>query len=445
MCQAHPAREELESFMLGDLPPQDTLKVLLHLLPGCARCQEVTSPIWSIGADAEPSAETCAPPSNRFVYDTSIERVFSVARRARAVLDGERSEAARLTAELASHDAPWRPWLVRNDPRFQTWGVCELLLRRSQGGYTDDPREAAALAELAVVVAENLDVRHHPRFLLGDLRARAWACLGNVRRILSDFLGAEEAFRQAELHLAQGTGDRVEKAVLLDLLASLRNAQGRPAEAVRLLDRAVALFLRAGQGPLAGRALINKGYVQVCAGNSEAAVDMLRRGLTLADTEREPRLVLAARHALAFLLHEMGRNDVAADLLARGRALYDQVGGRMDLVRLRYLEGRIAAATGRPEEAEAALQEARAAFAEQGIGYDAALAALDLATLYVGQGRWAEVRALASEMILLFEARHQHRDALAALILFHKAAESESLTAAMVQEIAGQLRKARKD
>ncbi|HVR99311.1 MAG TPA: tetratricopeptide repeat protein [Thermoanaerobaculia bacterium] len=443
MCQAHPAREELESFMLGDLPPQDTLKVLLHLLPGCARCQEITSAIWCIGMEAEPPAET--PDSDRFVYDSSIERVFTMARRTRAVLDGERSEAAELAAELAGHDAQWRPWLVRNDSRFQTWGVCELLLRRSQGGYTEEPREAAELAELAVVVAESLDPRRHPRFLLGDLRARAWACLGNVRRILSDFLGAEEAFRQAEQHLAQGTGDRVEKASLFDLLASLRNAQGRFAEALRLLDRAVVLFRRAGQNHLVGRALINKGYVQVCAGNSEAAVELLRQGLTLADTGREPRLVLAARHALAYLLHELGRNDLAADLLARSGSLYDQVGGRMDLVRRRYLEGQIAAATGRPGEAEAALQEARAAFAEQGIGYDAALAALDLAAVYVGQGRWSEVRALAAEMIPLFEARHQHRDALAALILFNKAAESESLTAGLVREIAGQLRKARRD
>jgi hypothetical protein len=49
----------------------------------------------------------------------------------------------------------------------------------------------------------------------------------------------------------------------------------------------------------------------------------------------------------------------------------------------------------------------------------------------------AEVRALAEEIVALFEARDVHREILAALVLFQEAARREEVTAAMVRELAG--------
>jgi tetratricopeptide (TPR) repeat protein len=435
--------------MLGDLGPEETLEVLVHLLPGCGRCQEVTSVFWSIGTDPDSAPDGWWTASGRFAYDGSMDRVFGDMRRAWLALERERAEASVLVQELTRSLAARGGERMEDEvgpvlPRFHTWGVCELLLQQSRIGGAEEPRRAAWLAEVAIAVAGRLDPGLYPLAMIETLQARAWGTLGNARRILSDFRGAEEAFDEADVHLTRGGGELLEKGSLLDLRASLRNAQGRTAEATRLLDRAVAVFRRIGQQHLVGRALISQGYVRVCAGDGEAAVEALRRGLALADTGSEPRLALAAQHCLAYLLNDMGRTAEAGALLARNRRLYEEHGDRMDLVRYRYLQGRIAAAAGEAEAAEAAFLEVRQAFLDAGIGCDAALTSLDLAALYVRQGRMAEVRTLAAEMVAVFRSHEVHREAMAALGLFRQAAESDSVTSALVLEVSGHLQRARR-
>ena len=67
---------------------------------------------------------------------------------------------------------------------------------------------------------------------------------------------------------------------------------------------------------------------------------------------------------------------------------------------------------------------------------DAALASLDLANVLAQQGRHAEVRALAAEMIAIFRSRQIAAETLAAMVLFERAAESEQVTAALLKQVA---------
>jgi hypothetical protein len=86
-----------------------------------------------------------------------------------------------------------------------------------------------------------------------------------------------------------------------------------------------------------------------------------------------------------------------------------------------------------------------AGFTEADIGYDAALVALDLADLYVQNGRVSESRELAAEMLPIFAARDVHREAVAALILAQKALEQEKATSALLGQVASFLRRARRN
>ena len=70
---------------------------------------------------------------------------------------------------------------------------------------------------------------------------------------------------------------------------------------------------------------------------------------------------------------------------------------------------------------------------------------LDLAHLYLEAGRAAEVRTLAAEMLDVFLSRDIHRQALAALAVFQKAAELDNATPGLVQEISSYLVRARKN
>jgi tetratricopeptide (TPR) repeat protein len=444
----HPTRQDLESFVLGDLDPEENRRVLRHLLAECAECREAAGSLWQAASGVARTMEL-PPPAMLEIgavrsidpYERSLDRIFGLVRKVHSSLQAERAAAEGLLAELMAQPAGRRRTLVESDRRFRTWGFCEHLIERCQAGRYTAQLEGAELAELSVAVADGLDPSAYTPALLADLRARAWAHLGNARRVLSDLRGAEEAFARAEEHLALGTGDRLERARVLDLKASLRNYQGRLEDATRLLNRAIAIYRRAEQWHLLGRALLNKAHVRIWAGDHEAALDLLRQGLRQIDQERDPKLTLACYHNLAYILSDLGRHGEAAAVVAQARPLYLECG---HLIQLQYLEARIAMGEGRLVEAEESLRQVRAAFAEQGMAYDAALATLDLAEVHLRQGRHAELRELGEEMLSIFQAREQYREAIAALILFQKAAEAESVTVGLVHELAGRVQQIRR-
>ncbi|HZF13655.1 MAG TPA: tetratricopeptide repeat protein [Thermoanaerobaculia bacterium] len=450
--EAHPTREELEGFMLGDLPAEPTRRVLRHLLSDCDTCQEATTVMWDVGANNTPerpaplsAAELSGRESlGRFDYDYALERVFDRVRRVNTTLQAERTEAQELLADLLRHPLERRLMLVQNSPRFQTWGLCELILQRSSETVGLEPREGKETAELAVAVAESLSPVLYGAPLVQDLKARAWAILGNTNRVLSDFRSAEQCFQVAESHLARGTGDRLERARLLDLKASLRNYQGRTEEAISLLNRAIAIYQRAGQRHLLGRTLLNKGHVSMWAGELETSIALLRQGLALVDPERDARLVVTSHHNLAYVLNELGRHREALAIAGRTRQLYLEVGDRLNLLRLEFLEGQIALALGRLEQAEGIFREVRRSFSEKEMAYDAALASLDLAEVYARQGRHADMQVLAQEMLPIFKSRELQREAIAALIMFQQAAEQDGVTVSLIQEVTGCLQRVRK-
>lgn len=440
----HPTRDELAQFMLGELSSDDNRRVLRHLVADCPRCHETTSQLWEIGREEEAGGWWEA--SHRSGYDLAIDRVFDRVRQANSQLQAERGQARHLLEELARHPLERQRLLVQNSTRFQTWGFCELLLNLSQEGRYDDPREGAQLAEIGVAVAETLDPKLYGPALLQDMKARAWAFLGNAKRVLSDFRAADHAFQVAESHLARGTGDRLEKARLLDLKASLRNYQGRSEEALALLNRVIAIYQRAQQKHLLGRALLNKGHVCIWAEDLETAIVLLRQGLALTDAEREAKLVATAQHNLAYVLNEIGRHEEALAMAARTRARYLELGDHAtNLVRLQFLEAKIALAMGRLEQAEAGFRAVRRQFTGLGMAYDVALVSLDLAEVYTRQGRHGEVQRLAEEMVPIFQSRELHREAIAALIVFQKAVELESYTLGFIHEVAEQLQRIRRE
>jgi hypothetical protein len=68
-----------------------------------------------------------------------------------------------------------------------------------------------------------------------------------------------------------------------------------------------------------------------------------------------------------------------------------------------------------------------------------------LAALYVGQGRLADLASLGAAMAPLCRARDLHREAVAALLLFEKAAGARSATSALVREISSRLLRLRRE
>ena len=438
MLDDHPQREALERFLHSDLPATEMRDILRHLLGGCLACLEITTGCWS-REEPDPVATEAALDAE---YDLVLDRVFARVESYEATLASDRARARELFEELSRHPAARQRLLVGNSGRFGSPALCELLIEKSHEAVFQDPTNAIELADLAVAIscriapAEGVGVR--------SLEARAWASLGNARRVASDLHGAEEALRRAEVLLADGSGtgllNLLDRARVLDLVASLRISQRRLPEALRLLGRVQVIYQRLGQSHLLGRTLAQRAIVCGEAGDAETAIGLLRQALELLDPQEEPRMVLAARHNLILYLAEVGANREAFTQLFHTRPLYLQIGDRIILLRLRAVEGKVAAGLGRLEQAEVAYKEVRDAFVELGMDYDAAVVSLELAAIYARERRSEELRRLSEEMLPVFQSRSIHREALVALSMFRQAVEMEEAEAGFIQEIGRFLR-----
>jgi tetratricopeptide (TPR) repeat protein len=408
----HLSIETLARWLAGDLEHEELVnRVIPHFLAVCPECRETYEEIVRLKRE----------------FEHWDERV--------AVFEG--LQAPELLEELAGQPLDARVARVREEDRFQTWALCQLLLKKSLKTAIDDPLEAVALAELAVRVSERLDAAaYHPHWLL-DLQAKAWAYLGNALRVLGELWSAEASFRRAEETLDQSlTGNLGIRAELLRLESSLRRAQRRLDEAQAMADEALRLYREFDDPHGAAVMLVKRAKILEERGELEAAIEALAEEALVVDATPDLHLLLCARHNLVWLLTTAGRHSEAEALLPEVRRLATELGNPLDLVRLRWAEGRIDLGLGRRGPAEAAFREVQREFFERRMGFDAALVSLDLAVLYAAEGCIAEIKQLAVEIMPVFESREVHREAIAALIMFQQAAEEERLTVALARHLA---------
>lgn len=326
---------------------------------------------------------------------------------AAAILDG-----ARPLAEV-----PW-PELQGLLPAF-----IRVLLERSAALRYEDPAAMVSEADRAAQLACMLPPRRYGPRVTADLRARALGELANAHRVADDLAMAGSMLGEASAWARRGTGDLRLAARIGDLSASLLSDERRFEEAVEQLERVQALYESLGDLHLAGRALIKQGIFTGYAGQAERAIVLLVEGLKLLEPERDPALRLSGVHAIAWHLVDAGQPRAAWDVVEGARDLYLRDGSRLNQVRLRWLEGRIAFALEEDAEAEDAFREAREQFLVEVQQFDAALVSLDLALVLAKQGRRREIFLLVDRMVATFRRLGIRREALAALVLLRRASE----------------------
>lgn len=421
----HPDPEDLFELLRGQLGHTSARKWVLHHLEICADCRERFFAAFDLQslqqlADLLADGETLR---------LEVRKELRRARRALADLEGLPFSELRLAIEA--------------NPALQSWGMADLLLTRCQELWSEEPREALLRAEC---VAAFLDARLEadPQdFETCERAARAWAYVGNVRRILSDLTGSHEAFALAWERYGRGYGDLGVRAKILDMEASLRRAQRRFGDGERAIREAIDLYYQLGRPDLAGKALLNHATMLWASGDLEPALAALDRALFTLDVKTQPRLRLAALATRLQILFDGGRWEEVVQALPKLHRLAEQHGGGLDRIRCRWFEARIHLQQGDLAAAEKLLVEIRDAFIRQELAYDAALASLDLALLFVQQGRTSEIKDLALGMLPIFEAQDVHREAWAALLLFRRAAREEVATSSLILQVRAYLEQVR--
>ena len=394
---------------------------------------------------AEPSPIALSPEERRLINRAAMAAGWTAAEQVRS--EGiqrrkwEKTEAAKREAEevfqrLVKLTGKERRGLIEVFPDYWTWA---LALRFSEGSLrkaAHKPEEALELAELALSIAERIPGEESWR---SRLMGFCWAHVANARRVANDHAGADDAFAHTWELWRAGTDAEglLPEWRLFDLEASLRRAERRFAEALELLDRA-----RAGCGgdPLAiGRILLKKERAFNQMEDFEAALVVLTEASPFVEASRDCRLLFALRFNMVDDLCHLERFAEAAALLPEVREMAVQQANELDLLRVMWLTAKADAGQGQIEESLAGLEQVCREFTARELPYDAALASLDLAVLYLKGNRTAEVRDLAMAMGRIFKMKGMDREALASFSLFCDAARQEIATVELAKRIRAEI------
>jgi tetratricopeptide (TPR) repeat protein len=438
MSMPHVSPELLEMVLRGELPPR-TLMTLVryHLSDLCPECRSAfeslhdgeTDDMWT--TRPAPSV-TC---HHRDSYASAFERAAG-----QALEEADRQAEERVSARrdldelLALTPAERRERVSRAHTRFRSRTLAELLLAASAARMRRDPGEAEDLARMVHEVLLRV-----PGALLeswsGRLTVRALAHEANARRAAGDLVEADRLFRGLRSRLASHPVDDPEvHAEICSLEASLRQDQRRFDEAQKLLSRAVLLHRQALSGVGVAKALIQKGAVHRGKGEVAEALACLEEAAGVLGDEERSDLRLCAVSNRALCLCDLDRHDEAKALVEEHRDLYDVAGDDWARLRLAWLEGRIAHGLGEAA-AEEHLETARRGFLAAGNDFNAALVSLDLAVLYLEQGRRQELEELAVGLSTAFAARRMPQGEMASLLLFRQAVAARRVTAEAIRAL----------
>jgi tetratricopeptide (TPR) repeat protein len=346
----------------------------------------------------------------------------------------DRRRAGELLVRLEELAPEVRRVVVQVAEEYQNWALCERVCEASVREASRNVERAAAWAQLARDIAARVK---GPEEWCRRVQGYATAHVANILRVSGSLELAESTLAEAKRLWQAGSDPAgvLDPGRLLDLEASLRRAQRRLPEALALLDEAAAV----GRSP--ERALLKKGYTLAVVGEYESAVETLLRAAPLVKGNHRLERILSGNLALTYV--HLGRFTEAAELADRVRAAALEMGDEIEVLRMTWTQGRIAAGLGRATEARNLLAQARRGLAAQGMDYDVALALLEESALLLDEGRAAEVKELARGLAVVFESKGVHPEALAALRVFQKAAEQENATAELARRILGYLFRAR--
>lgn len=431
----HPTPAQLEAFTNRPLLPDAFRQTARHLLAGCTSCNALLRPHYRHLLSAL-SAESARDGGT--VSDERLDHLAAAFRSYRSYLRREETRRKKVTLQLARGEG--QEALVRRpEAPLRDLGSLRALLNRSWAVRYENPGEMKRLARLAVEVAGHLHPHWHDERDAADWQARAWGELGNALRAADDLDEAEHAFGTAFAFFHQGNQEARLKARLHDLYASYLGARREFDLAFVALDALHATYLELGDSHLAGKALATKAIYLHYSGRPEAAVVVNQQAMSLLDRSHDSELLLLSLHNHVRFLVACGQLDEAEGTLARHLGDLQRLNGRIFQIRLCWTQAQVSAGVGEWRTAEEGLRSVRERFEQEGMGFHAALASLELALVWMRQGCYEEAERMVLEVCDVFIALRIQREAFGAIMILKEAFERRMATQGLLEEVIGLL------
>jgi tetratricopeptide (TPR) repeat protein len=421
----HVTEDHLRQLAEDRLPAGERQRVVRHLLTACPFCLELAREVLFPELAQKPD------------YAGVLRRLELSAVLAWNDVAVETGVARALWDRQFTGLAPGpRLMAIRNNPDLHTWGMFDLLLTEAKRVSRDQPLESLDLAYAALAVADLLSPAVYSEERIHDLRASAWAFLGNLKRLAGDFAGSQEALRAAAEHVGQGSEDPYEIANVLSMTASLVTDLGQLEEATDLLEEAAALARSVRDRPLEGRLRIQQAssisWVDPARGFklAERGLRLLRRSKSV-DRHTE----LGGIHILAGCANELGETGEARAILETYRYLYASFPDPGTQGRLLLLDALICRREGRLEDSEALLRQLATHYAEHAMPFDLTLSTLEWAESLVLLNRFDEAAEVMRQVYPLIERWRVPVDVLRAWKLVQEAVRARTVQETAFREL----------
>lgn len=427
----------------GNLPPRTLARALHHhLLETCEDCaaEWEAARQLRVGAGRDGERVEVAETSEPIAFSPSSRRLEDDARRVRSTRHQAQQDLRRL---LKLPTARREDRIINAKTRYRSRAFIELLIEHCRTRVRSAPREAAQLLELVPTcllwAPDGLEAGWAKA-----LYVRGEAHRANALRVAGDLPAAERLFGDVRRRLALAPlADSSLYAEVASLEASLRADQARPDEAATLLDQAVLIYQEAGEREGIARVLIKRASIVQELERSDQALADLERARGLIDPQEQTFLYLFTVVGSVPILLDLERYEEAEQILTDAEDAFESAAEPWWAFRFRGLQGRAALGRGELEQAEELLDGARQGLLEQELPYDAAAASLDLALVYLHQGRTGEVRRVCRGIAPIFRALGVQREALASLGLFQKATAVDAAVLGHLAQLRRHLRATR--
>jgi hypothetical protein len=308
----HPDPEALARYARGELGREESRGLERHLA-SCVSCQGAVD-----GMPVRP-AGVVRWGGHRFAKKEPAGEDGDAGRRARArgvlrALGGvltasSESAASRLLAQPEHR----RRALIRQDEKYQTLGLCELLLAKCRAAWIDDPAGSVELAKLAALVAQRLNREVYGGSNVDDVRVMAWVHLGISFRLAGSL--AEQGMGQvAEPEVpSEETGDAYPTGVIG--VIELRDGGWHAGPVETALRETREAFLERGMGFDAALVTLDLVSASLKAGDPGKVAPLAREAVAIFETQRVEAYAL---DAMRFLLSSAEADDgVTQDLVNR--------------------------------------------------------------------------------------------------------------------------------
>ena len=347
----------------------------------------------------------------------------------------EREEAANVVDRLL-RETPRERWgELAQRAELRTCGALERLGNAVARMLERDPRQALAMAELAVAVVDAIPPAMYPRIVHTQLHAHAWKDVGQSLAYLGQYRQALQALDRAENYIGDFGALAHDSAIVRFVRATTLQEIERHDESLALLAECKSVFREHGDT----RRLLLCGIAE----------GVLLHRLRKYREAREAYLLLLAgtrdsidREAIACLHNvighcsvDLGDYDAAEVHLSRAIELFHEIGQPMQAAKAELGRGRLLVRQAQIARGIAHLRAVRGDFLRHEMIEEAGLCGLEIAEALLIRDGAAEAEALARQIIVDFTAAGLNIRAITALGYLSEAIRARKASTAMVTQV----------